>query len=180
MSEGKIYGDGFVVVPEAILYAPGVSPMAKILWGVYARHANKEGWAYPGRQRLAELIGVSPDTIKRAKAELAAAGLITVKERYDEQGRRTTDDVFLHHARCTRAPGVGGTDAPTGTRTRKNEISRGYQGAKTAGAPAAEPTWVRPSNFVEDLDKLPEKQVELDDETKAAGIAALKALRGRP
>lgn len=132
MSGGLVYGEGFAVVPEAVLYAPGVSSVAKLLWAVFARHADQDGRSYPGRKRLAELLAVSEDTIKRAKKELVEAGLIAVKERFDDAGRRTTDDVFLHHARRTSAPGGRGTSAPTGSRPSSNEIKAlDAAGAKT-------------------------------------------------
>lgn len=178
MSEGMIYGEGFAVLPEAILYAPGVSPTAKLLWATYARHADRLGRAYPGRQRLAELLGVSPETVKRAKAELAEAGLIRVKERFDEAGRRTTDDVFLTHARVTSDPGVGVTSDPTRSKASKNERTASDQGSKNRGPTRTDPTWIRPNNFVEDLDKLPEKQVEQTDEERAQLRERVRLLKG--
>lgn len=109
---GKVYGDGFCVIPDAVLYAPRISANAKLLWGVYARHADAEGRSYPSRSRLAALLSVSEDTVKRAKKELVDAGLVSVRERFDDQGRRTTDDVILHHARRKSAPPVGCKSAP--------------------------------------------------------------------
>ena len=178
MSEGKVYGDRFAVVPEGILWASGVSPTAKILWALYAFHADREGRCYPRRTLLAEALNVSHDTVSRAKKELIDAGLIRVKERFDESGRRTSDDVFLQGARRTGAEGDRRTGAQTGSRSRKNEIDTHRGTAKTGGTPDG-PTWVRPTNFVEDLDQLPEKQVApLADEEKAAAKERLRAMRG--
>jgi hypothetical protein len=97
---GKAHaGEGFAVVPESVLYAP-VSSNAKVLWAVIRRHADPLLHAYPGGRRMAELMGVSQETVRRAKVELVEAGLLVAVERYDEAGRRTTDDLFL------RTPGV--------------------------------------------------------------------------
>jgi hypothetical protein len=108
----KVYGEGFAVMPAAILTAE-VSSHAKVLWGLLRLHASPEGRCYPSRTLLAKLMGVSVDTVKRAKAELVKAKLIEVHARYDESGRRTSDDVILPHPRSTGAPYVRSTDAPT-------------------------------------------------------------------
>lgn len=109
---GQVYGEGFAVIPDAVLYSD-VSTNAKVLYAIFARHADPEGRCYPGLKRLGALMGCSEDTIKRAKRELVDAKLIECHERYDDAGRRTTDDVFLQGAPRKSAPYVGGKDAPT-------------------------------------------------------------------
>jgi len=91
---GKLYGPGYAILPDVVLYS-GVSPNAKLLWAVLQRHAGPEGRCYPGLKRLGQLLGVSEQTVRRAKQELLEAKLITCHERYDEAGRRTSDDVIL-------------------------------------------------------------------------------------
>lgn len=138
---GKVYGEPFAVIPESVIYAE-VGVTAKVLWGVLALHADSGGRCYPGRKRLAELMRVSEDTVKRAKKELADAGLIRCEERFGEDGRRTTDDLFLHPPRCTGAPGVGGTSAPTGSSTSNEleEIPTRPGGKSRPGAPQPQRT----------------------------------------
>ncbi len=104
MSAPKVYGQRFAVVPDAVLYA-AVSTNAKVLWAILARHADPMGHCYPGRNRLAQLLGCSPNTVSRAKAELVKAKLIECHSRYDDQGRRTSDDVMV----------LGGAHTTSGT-----------------------------------------------------------------
>lgn len=109
---GKAFGERFAIIPDTILYAP-ISANAFRLWAILQRHCDVLGHCYPGRNRLAEIMGVSHDTIARAKKELVEAELITCQERYDDQGRRTTDDVFLHPPRRKDASYVRRKDAST-------------------------------------------------------------------
>jgi DNA-binding transcriptional MocR family regulator len=95
---GKVFGEGFAIVPDSVLLAE-ISANGVRLWALLQRHSDPEGRCYPGRKRMAQLLGVSEDTITRAKRELAEAGLLLVKERFDAEGRRTTDDLFLRQAR---------------------------------------------------------------------------------
>lgn len=107
----RVTGERFAVVPDSVLFAD-VSPNAKLLWAILARHASPEGSCYPGRKRMAELMRVSEDTVKRAKRELIDAHLLVAEARRDEQGRQTTDLLFLHPRGCTVAPPGGCTVAP--------------------------------------------------------------------
>ena len=99
----KVFGQRFAVVPDTVLYAK-VPSHAKVLWAILSRHADPEGHCYPAKGRLADLMGVSGDTVRRAKEDLVEAGLMTCRPRYDDTGRRTSDDVCL-------SAGVGSTGA---------------------------------------------------------------------
>ena len=57
------------------------------------------------------MMGVSHDTVSRAKRELVTAGFLVCQERYDDAGRRTTDDLFLRGARRNPAEYVRRTGA---------------------------------------------------------------------
>lgn len=94
MSGGRAYGQGFSIVPDSVLYAD-ISPQALRLWAIFQRHSDPDGRCYPGLKRLAGLMRCSTDTVTRAKRELVDAELIECRERHDEHGRRTTDDVYL-------------------------------------------------------------------------------------
>lgn len=112
MTTGRVYGEAFAVVPESVLYAP-VSANAKVLWAILQRHSDRRGQCYPGRRRMAELMGgVSEETVKRAKRELVDAGLIMTRPRHDDQGRQTTDLVFLTPRGVKFDPPGGVTDDP--------------------------------------------------------------------
>lgn len=99
MTGGKSYAEQkFAVVPEDVLYAE-ISANAVRLWAILERHSGIDGRCYPGRKRMAELMRVSEDTITRVKAELVKAELLEATERFDQDGRRTSDDLILRGAR---------------------------------------------------------------------------------
>jgi hypothetical protein len=91
---GKVYGEAYAVIPEAVLYS-NISPNAKLLYGILARHADPAGKCYPGLKRLSDLMMVSDQTVRRAKQELMLAGFLEAKPCYDDQGRQTTDSLIL-------------------------------------------------------------------------------------
>lgn len=103
MSGGRAYGQGFSIVPDSVLYAD-ISPQALRLWAILQRHSDPEGRCYPGLKRLAAMMRCSIDTVARAKKELAESELIECRERHDEHGRRTTDDIYLGGALVRGAP----------------------------------------------------------------------------
>lgn len=119
----KAFGDQFAVVPDEILSAP-ISANAFRLWAILQRHSDVLGHCYPARARLAEMMNVSHDTVSRAKKELVEAGWLTCLERFDDQGRRTSDDLFLHPPRRTPAEGVRRTGADTNTKAVELEPER--------------------------------------------------------
>lgn len=168
---GQVYGEAFAIIPETILYST-VSSNAVRLYGVFARHADPEGRAYPGLKRLSELLRCSEDTVRRAKKELTDAGFIRCEWRTDDEGRRVSDNVFLQGAPRKSAT-RGGSKSATLTRTNKNE-NKGYA-AKTD---QAQPRWVEPPNFVSNLDDLPEKSVEQPLDPRMA-LRILAGLRQR-
>lgn len=90
----RLRKEPFALVPERLLLAP-VSDRAIRLWCLLDRHADKEGRAYPGRRRLAEQLGASEASLKRALAELVDHGMVRVKARYRPDGGRTSNDFWL-------------------------------------------------------------------------------------
>lgn len=63
-------------IPEPVLAAFSSSPTTIVVYLWLDRHANAERLAWPSVERLAELAGCSPRTVKRATARLARAGAI--------------------------------------------------------------------------------------------------------
>lgn len=53
-------------------------PAQKLLMLVYVKHANREGIAWPGSQRLADLTGYSLRAVKGHRSKLIDAGVLTV------------------------------------------------------------------------------------------------------
>ncbi len=112
---GKAFGERFAIIPDSIIEAP-ISANAFRLFAILQRHSDVFGHCYPGRARLAEILRCSHDTVSRAKKELVDAGFISCQERYDELGRRTTDDVFLHPPRRNPAEYVRRTGADSNSK----------------------------------------------------------------
>lgn len=119
MTQGRVFGEGFAIAPDTVLFAQ-ISINARLLWIILQRHSDPDGRSYPGRKRLARIMGCSEDTVTRAKKELVAAGLLQVTERFDEAGRRTTDDLFLRHAR--RKNGATGRPESAATHSKAVEL----------------------------------------------------------
>lgn len=73
----------FAIIPEWVLFAP-ISPTAVRLYGVLARHADKEEhFSIVGRGKLAEQMRCAVDTIDRAMVELGEIGAVAVEHRTD-------------------------------------------------------------------------------------------------
>jgi DNA-binding transcriptional regulator YhcF (GntR family) len=71
----------FTQVPNTILRRKDVSPGAKLAYMVILSYAWQEESCFPGQQRLAEDIGVTPRSVITYLKELQSAGLLRVKRR---------------------------------------------------------------------------------------------------
>jgi DNA-binding transcriptional MocR family regulator len=96
--------DYFALIPESVLYDLSLSEGARILFAVLQRHADARGASFPSRARLAELLGVSLDTIDRRLRELEGVGRVTKRKRHDASGRQTSS---LYTVRVTRPLSTG-------------------------------------------------------------------------
>jgi hypothetical protein len=97
MSPSDRYRGGkFAVVPEWVVVHPGLSDRAVRLYALIARRINTETGAATIRRRLlAETLGVSVDTVDRARTELVAVGALSTVERYHEGGNRAANEWLL-------------------------------------------------------------------------------------
>lgn len=75
----------FAMIPEWIIYT--CSANAVKLYAILHRHADTDGEAWPGRPRLAGLLGVTTRTLDRTMNELKSAGAMLVVPRIDEKGQ---------------------------------------------------------------------------------------------
>lgn len=73
---------GFVI-PNALAQNKVLKPISKLVWGRLAQYLGKEGEAYVRYDTLAEELGTSESSIKRAVAQLRAEGFIETKQRYN-------------------------------------------------------------------------------------------------
>jgi hypothetical protein len=73
----------WVKVPHAIVLAP-ISEKSKVLFLVLAMYRNNEtGLAWPGLETLAEVMGCSVSSVRRARKELETFGAIDSRQRWN-------------------------------------------------------------------------------------------------
>jgi hypothetical protein len=72
---------GFVCLPRAVLRAPGLSVLARLLYGVLLDYARQDGRCYPGTERLRADLGCGHNQLARALRELEAGGLVARRRR---------------------------------------------------------------------------------------------------
>lgn len=172
-SGGRSFGEGFAVVPDAVIVAD-VSANAKLLWLVLQRHSDPDGRCYPSLKRLGEILGTSADTVRRAKKELLDAHLIDVVERFDDHGRRTSDDVILRGAPSKSARGVGSKSARVNKEAFELEPERTNGRAKGGVAEPANPFGAdTPVSTFDGTLSGP------SDEDRRVGLAALRSILQR-
>ena len=104
----------FAIIPEWVLFAR-ISPNAVRLYGVLARHADKdEHFAIVGRAKLAEQMRCEVKTIDRAMNELMGIGAVSVEHRSDPNNPL---HLLPNRYRLAVVPAQGTpTHAPTPTR----------------------------------------------------------------
>lgn len=92
-AKDSIYvGSPFAAIPTQMLADPSLSDKAIRLYGVLKTYSNNDGWgAFPGRERLAERMGCSVASVKRAIAELEHAHWLFVERSRNEGGNWTSN-----------------------------------------------------------------------------------------
>lgn len=85
----------FAIVPEWIIDSD-VSANAVRLYALLNRYANSRGQAFPTRATLAKRMGVSTDTVDRAKQELVEIGALTIQRRTSDAGDPTSNLYTIH------------------------------------------------------------------------------------
>ena len=108
----------FAIIPEWVLFSP-ISPTAVRLYGVLARHADKEEhFSIVGRAKLAEQMRCARDTVDRALLELVGIGAVSIERRSDPENPNhlLPNRYLLAVAPPEKPAGQGrGTGAPTRT-----------------------------------------------------------------
>jgi hypothetical protein len=73
-----------------------LEPRAKIALLAIADHAGDDGVAWPSRDLIAQKSSQSRATVNRRMAYLTELGVLTVHERFREDGSQTTDEIRLN------------------------------------------------------------------------------------
>lgn len=143
---GQVYSEPFAQIPEWLIDSD-VSDRAIRAFLVLHRHANKEGYAFPGRAAIAERLGCSPASLDRALNELREVGAIVSRQRKDGNAV-IGNDYWLwpaHPSSPVRSPSLTPeatpslTHAPGATSPTRQQEERepSNESQKTSGASGA-------------------------------------------
>jgi hypothetical protein len=72
---------GFVCLPRAVLRAPGLSVLARLLYAVLRDYAREDGYCFPSVERLRADVAAGHNQLARALRELEAGGLVARRRR---------------------------------------------------------------------------------------------------
>ena len=92
-----------------------LKPIPKSVLVVLGDHANDAGVCWPRIATIADKVGVSPRTVQRAIQLLVSRGLISVKQRYRNDGSHSSNRYRLHLDRgVSVSPPPDGSDTTPG------------------------------------------------------------------
>jgi hypothetical protein len=80
-SKDPVVQGGFTQIPNFILEKPDLSLGAKVTYAMFLRYAWHNDFVYPGLDRLAQALGVTPGRISQFTKELSGCGLIEITRR---------------------------------------------------------------------------------------------------
>ncbi len=159
----------FGILPRAVAYA-NISVMAKAVYGVLVQF----NVAFPSRQFIADRLGVSVSTIKRAISELVDAGFVAIEHRYSESGGQRSN---LYHLggmnnysgpvqarpspRFTHEPPPGSPMTPIKRQRERDNVKKSDRSEKVPFRPAGERR-----NYMDALDMV--SMFEAEDAALAA------------
>lgn len=87
----------FECVPHWLLFDARVSGNALRVYLVLRKHRDYDtGKAWPGLTRIAELVGLSVNSVRRLIRDLESVGAVTVTERYTPDGGQTSNLYYVH------------------------------------------------------------------------------------
>lgn len=103
---------GFATIPRALLHDPDAPPHAKLVFAVLSSHVGGNGYAWPSRARIAELVGCSVSQVKAMLKWLEGRGLVTVTRRQNPDGTWSTNQYRLTVGNYTEANKEVGQGVP--------------------------------------------------------------------
>ena len=135
------------IAAEALNRHPGLSATARRVGLELLNHVNRAtGTAWPSEARMATALGISERSIRRAKAELAALGLLTWQRRGTSKAGRTNLYRLAWEALLSLAARIKTKvkDAATAARNRLRKPP-----ATSSPPPISKPSNGGPRTFVE-------------------------------
>lgn len=85
--ESRILREGFTQIPNSVLRNPKLSAAARLVYGLLLSFQWRDPGIFPGRERMAEYLGASVDSVDRCLNQLRDAGLIA----WTRRGRGDTN-----------------------------------------------------------------------------------------
>ncbi len=79
--ESELFQDGFVMLPNRVLFMEGLSAQAVRLWAALAHYARESEECWPGQDRLARQLGISTRSLRTILRELEDADLVRTVQR---------------------------------------------------------------------------------------------------
>jgi len=138
----------FSVTPAVVRYHPGLCANAKLLYGELTALANRDGFAYPSNEYLANLYSVNERQIRRWLVELREAGFVQIIE-HEGQRRIYIDAVYT-------------IDLSTLTQGGADKKDRGGRTKKTARADEKD----RHNNTINNIPTTEVVGADLDSQTE--------------
>jgi len=86
----------FEMVPHWLLSSPTMSSHAIRIWLLLRQHGDETKTSFPGRARLAKLIGASRPTVSRAIQELHEFGALCYRQRVGSNGDWGSNEYHIH------------------------------------------------------------------------------------
>jgi DNA-binding transcriptional ArsR family regulator len=108
-------GLAFGMADTHVLRDSSLSVNARLAYGILTTYCSTTRAPFPGLEKLAEHLGVSRSTAKRAMAALRDRGIIEVRPRFGERGEQRSNLYLLRDlgaARVTGAPVPQSTGEP--------------------------------------------------------------------
>jgi hypothetical protein len=120
-----------------------VSTTATAVYAALASFANGDGECWPSQDRIAEVVGVHPGTVRRALAELRAAGHVGIRPRLVGNAKRgnvytlqTPDRALTRERGAEEPPAETQNGVNSRSRVREQENSSSRTSARSVRAPA--------------------------------------------
>lgn len=131
----------FGLVYAHALFAPGLTPLTRLVYAGLAAYADRDRQAFPTPARLATDLAVSRSTIYRALDELEAAGMLRRIRRTSEAGADRPTVLELHDE-IPPDPSMGPLDAdPEGVSHGGTLVSPTETGSVPQGDTRSVPRW---------------------------------------
>ncbi|MEK9768081.1 MAG: helix-turn-helix domain-containing protein [Betaproteobacteria bacterium] len=104
------------------------SPASKLVLFMLANYADERHSSFPSIERLSDLCGCHPDTVRRAIKQLESIGLLKVQPRY-VQGKQSSNLYILGVANC----GGRGSQITPPIQSEINNIKNNNKGLQKLG-----------------------------------------------